>query len=60
VAGVPPDKLAEFTAAIPIGRLAAADEGTPAVGFVASAAARLDRQYPAAVPLSVEHESTLV
>jgi 3-oxoacyl-[acyl-carrier protein] reductase len=39
VAGVPPDKLAEFTAAIPIGRLAASDEGAPAVGFVASAAA---------------------
>ena len=39
VAGVPPDKLAEFTAAIPIGRLAAPDEGAPAVGFVASAAA---------------------
>ncbi|MGB8387290.1 hypothetical protein [Mycobacterium sp.] len=39
VAGVPPDKLAEFTAAIPIGRLAAPDEGAPAVGFVANAAA---------------------
>ncbi len=39
VAGVPPGKLAEFTAAIPIGRLAAPDEGAPAVGFVASAAA---------------------
>ncbi|MBV9351741.1 MAG: hypothetical protein JOZ23_09420 [Mycobacterium sp.] len=38
-AGVPPDKLAEFTAAIPIGRLAAPDEGAPAVGLVASAAA---------------------
>jgi 3-oxoacyl-[acyl-carrier protein] reductase len=36
VAGVPPDKLA---AAIPIGRLAASDEGALAVGFVASAAA---------------------
>jgi 3-oxoacyl-[acyl-carrier protein] reductase len=39
VAGVPPDKRAEFTAAIPIGGLAAPDEGAPAAGFVASAAA---------------------
>lgn len=38
LAGVPPDKLAEFAAAMPVGRLAAPDEGAPAVGFVASAA----------------------
>lgn len=47
VAGVPPDKLAGFTAAIPIGRLAAPDEGAPAVGSC-QCSGWLDRQYRAA------------
>lgn len=36
VAGVPPDKLAELTAAIPIGRFADPREIAPAVAFLAS------------------------
>ena len=46
-AGVPPDKLAGFTAAIPIGMLAAPDEGAPAVGSC-QYSGWLDRQYRAA------------
>ena len=36
VAGVPADKLAELTAAIPLGRFAEAEEMAPAVAFLAS------------------------
>ena len=39
VAGVPPDKLAELTAAIPLGRFAEPQEMAPAVAFLASAEA---------------------
>jgi len=36
VAGVPADKLAELTAAIPLGRFAQPEEMAPAVAFLAS------------------------
>jgi NAD(P)-dependent dehydrogenase (short-subunit alcohol dehydrogenase family) len=46
VAGVPPDKLAQFTAAITVGRLAAPDEGAPAV----STSLPVQRQARSPVP----------